>query len=349
MQETGITGTEIKQLTEEIIQRKNNIALSMLEIGDRLIKAKSILTHGEFTQWLEDQVQFTDRTARNYMRAARAFPEAKRKTFSVLASSQVLLLAELPEESRESFISNHDVSEIAEMSVRELKAAVKQENQNSDILSHFAETLEESYVEHMVPLNSLKEHPDYDRYVRKIVEIRSGSDYIRFLNWMNSEKYYPPIFITKDGIIIDGHERVRAARDLGWTEIKARHMVCIKDCLATGSYDLALRAVFLEWQAWGYSRQSLYYFYFAMYQYTIGNIEEGDRLFKIFVEQGEEIDNKYLERKKEAEAYLEELRKTVESAKENGEGNRNLTEHEKELCRKINDILSPANDGTIAH
>jgi len=41
-----------------------------INAGERLIEAKATLRHGEWTPWLEQNFEFTDRTARNYMRLA---------------------------------------------------------------------------------------------------------------------------------------------------------------------------------------------------------------------------------------------------------------------------------------
>ena len=39
-----------------------------IELGGLLAEQKETLSHGEFTPWIEANLPFTDRTARNYMR-----------------------------------------------------------------------------------------------------------------------------------------------------------------------------------------------------------------------------------------------------------------------------------------
>lgn len=286
---------ELFRLEKEIKERKNTIALNMLEIGDRLLLAKELLDHGQFTKWLEENVSISERMARNYMRAARVFPEGKRKSISVLNSTQVLLLAELPEESRERFTKKADLDKLANMSVREMKATIKAETASADIMSHFAESVEEGYKKFDIELDKLKQHPHYDRYVTKLGLTYTGKGYIRFLSEMEEKpSWFLPIIITKDNVVIDGWQRVRAARDLGWKTIKARYIYCPQEAI-TDSYERTLEAVFLECQAWEYTRTSLFEFYFSMYYYTIGNIEEGNRLFEEFEKEGEEKDRKYRE------------------------------------------------------
>jgi len=52
----------IKYQTEKIL------LAGAVEIGRRLTEAKALLPHGEWSKWLEDQVNFTQRTAQNLMR-----------------------------------------------------------------------------------------------------------------------------------------------------------------------------------------------------------------------------------------------------------------------------------------
>ena len=62
---------DIEVITEEILSLKLKAGEAILDIGDRLIEAKGMLTHGEWLSWLEDRVEFTERTAQRFMRLAR--------------------------------------------------------------------------------------------------------------------------------------------------------------------------------------------------------------------------------------------------------------------------------------
>ena len=63
---------DINVITEEILSlKKKKKGSAILSIGDRLIEAKGMLTHGEWLSWLEDRVEFTERTAQRFMRLAR--------------------------------------------------------------------------------------------------------------------------------------------------------------------------------------------------------------------------------------------------------------------------------------
>lgn len=288
---------DIKQIEQEILQRKNDIAVNILEIGDRLIIAKEILKHGEWGAWLEHNVMFTDRTARNYMKAARAFPEEKRKSISDLNGTKILLLSELPDNTRDEFIDEIDGETLRKMSTKDLKEAIRTEKAGADIMAHFAVTNEEGYQTFMIAVDRLKPSPYYNKYITDVIGIRKGAEYIKWLGHidkMHKKKWLSPITITKDNVIIDGHETVRAFMDLGITEINAHYAVCNESNLKS-TFAETLELVFLSYQMWGYTRTSAFYYFSALYHFCKGEQEEGDRMMKILQEKGDEIDDKYAE------------------------------------------------------
>ena len=62
---------DIGIITTEILRLKQDAGNAILSIGQRLIEAKAMLPHGEWLPWLTEQVEFSERTARNFMRLAR--------------------------------------------------------------------------------------------------------------------------------------------------------------------------------------------------------------------------------------------------------------------------------------
>ena len=46
-----------------------------IELGDKLIEAKSLVLHGQWSLWLRENFPGSERTAQNYMRLARAKPQ----------------------------------------------------------------------------------------------------------------------------------------------------------------------------------------------------------------------------------------------------------------------------------
>lgn len=46
---------ELDVIESDIKQEINKVAISILIIGDRLIRAKEILKHGQFQEWVDDK------------------------------------------------------------------------------------------------------------------------------------------------------------------------------------------------------------------------------------------------------------------------------------------------------
>ncbi len=82
----------VRQHTREIKERMRRTAQDIIEIGQKLIDVKERLGHGKFGLWLRLEFEWTDRTARQFMRVAEAF---KSENFSDLnfAPSALYLLA----------------------------------------------------------------------------------------------------------------------------------------------------------------------------------------------------------------------------------------------------------------
>lgn len=124
---------DIGTITREVLGLKNKAGSAILGIGERLIEAKALLPHGEWAAWLEREVQFSQRTAQDMMKLADAY-RANPQTFADLGQSKALALLALPEQERAAFLAQpHEVDgeakRAADMSVREVKEAVRRERQ----------------------------------------------------------------------------------------------------------------------------------------------------------------------------------------------------------------------------
>jgi len=82
--EIVIAKTEIIRLHEEIEVDKNKIIEKVIRLGELLTTLKEELPHGSFTNWIKENCQFTERTARNYMRAYQRRDELKTEMVSLL-------------------------------------------------------------------------------------------------------------------------------------------------------------------------------------------------------------------------------------------------------------------------
>lgn len=117
-------GRTIEAITGEILDAKRAGGEAILTIGRCLIEAKDMLPHGEWLPWLNERVEFSERTARNFMRLAREW--TNRQTLADLGASKALTLLALPAEEREQFMEDHDV---IDMSARQLEKAIRERDE----------------------------------------------------------------------------------------------------------------------------------------------------------------------------------------------------------------------------
>ena len=130
---TSINDTTLPKLEEEIrfhLEKINQshieIGNHIIEIGKRLIQAKSLLKHGEWLNWLQDNFQLSYPTATKFMKCAERFPNV---ASNHLTSTQMIQLLALPSaEETEEFIKQKvkTGTPVADMSIRTLNKEIKQ-------------------------------------------------------------------------------------------------------------------------------------------------------------------------------------------------------------------------------
>ena len=89
--ETGVAVNEIKTLHDEIAGHFKQSLEKAIRIGQLLSEQKAELPHGKFTGWINSNLPFTDRTARNYMRLYSNQDKLKTETVSDLTEGYMLL------------------------------------------------------------------------------------------------------------------------------------------------------------------------------------------------------------------------------------------------------------------
>lgn len=136
----------IKQQTGKIL------LASAIEVGRRLREAKELLPYGEWTEWLEESVSYTERTAQNLMRIFDAYgsqqitaadgvslkagalnsgsptseDQVQKQGSPNLNYTQALLLLGVPEEERFQLMEELDLES---MTTRELEKAIQERKQ----------------------------------------------------------------------------------------------------------------------------------------------------------------------------------------------------------------------------
>ena len=126
-----VTVTNIHTITAKIHAIKDTVgkvlAMAHIEIGGLLIQAKEQVPPGEWTYYLENEVDISHRSANNCMKLYEEY--MKNPDSQALANmpyTKAVQLLRLPEEDRAEFIESHNVED---MSTRELNKAIKERNE----------------------------------------------------------------------------------------------------------------------------------------------------------------------------------------------------------------------------
>lgn len=113
-------------------QTRKIVLGNSIEIGKRLVEAKDIVPHGEWGNWLEQSVDYSQSTANNLMKIFMEYganqlalfgSDAKSQALGNLSYTQAVALLGVPAEEREEFVEKNDVKA---MSTRELQAVIKE-------------------------------------------------------------------------------------------------------------------------------------------------------------------------------------------------------------------------------
>ena len=120
----------IEVITQEIQVYKVQAGFALIEIGKCLLEAKQCLPHGAWGEWLKNEVDFSERTAQNFMKIAKEYKNPQLISDIGNSLSKALALTDLSEEEREEFVGeahkiNGEEKTVAEMTTKELKEVLK--------------------------------------------------------------------------------------------------------------------------------------------------------------------------------------------------------------------------------
>lgn len=126
------TVRDIDTITGEILEAKRVGGEAIITIGQRLIEAKALLSHGEWLPWLAEQVEYSERTAQKFMKIAKEYSNPS--AVADLGFRKALQLLALPESEREEFLSethqvNGEEKTVIDMTSRELEKAIKERDE----------------------------------------------------------------------------------------------------------------------------------------------------------------------------------------------------------------------------
>lgn len=107
-------------------QARDVYVRSAIEIGKRLYEAKTMVAHGKWGKWLEENVEYSERTAQNLMAVYEEYGRSgNTQAIAGLSFTQAVLLLRLDGESRAELLEGKDVPA---MSTRELQAEIERVN-----------------------------------------------------------------------------------------------------------------------------------------------------------------------------------------------------------------------------
>ena len=112
---------EINAIKQEV---RETAIRGTIEIGKRLIEAKSLVPYGQWGKWLEENVDYSERTAQDAMRIAMEYGKRETQALAEIQNTtQAVLLLALSSAERDQFVQEHDMKTI---STRELEDEIKQ-------------------------------------------------------------------------------------------------------------------------------------------------------------------------------------------------------------------------------
>lgn len=133
-----VPARELNVITDEIkyywLKGQAAVLDCVIEIGRRLVEAKGIIPHGQFSAWVKENFEFSHSSANTYMRLFEEYGAdqltifgavANSQTFANLPYSKALQLLAIPKEEREEFAKEVDAEAL---STRELDKIIKERN-----------------------------------------------------------------------------------------------------------------------------------------------------------------------------------------------------------------------------
>lgn len=115
-----VLAAEINTIKE---QTRATVLSGAIEIGRRLLEAKELVPHGQWGAWLEENVDYSERTAQNLMRVFEEYGKKPNpQALADLSYTKAVQLLGLPKELRDELMEGADVEG---MSTRELADEVQ--------------------------------------------------------------------------------------------------------------------------------------------------------------------------------------------------------------------------------
>lgn len=151
---SDVIAAEINGIKEQVKKTVRGTMLSgAMEIGRLLLEAKAVVQHGEWGQWLQENVDYSQTTANDMMRLYTEYRDQQitldggptnEELFGMLEPSKALALLSLPEQERKEFVQEHPVEDMSVRALKEEIAQIKAEKEAAEAAASAAESAREA-------------------------------------------------------------------------------------------------------------------------------------------------------------------------------------------------------------
>lgn len=151
---SDVIAAEINGIKEQVKKTVRGTMLSgAMEIGRLLLEAKAVVQHGEWGQWLQENVDYSQTTANDMMRLYTEYRDKQitldggptnEELFGMLEPSKALALLSLPEQERKEFVQEHPVEDMSVKKLKEEIAQIKAEKEAAEAAASAAESAREA-------------------------------------------------------------------------------------------------------------------------------------------------------------------------------------------------------------
>lgn len=128
---------QLTNVTARIVANKRVAGAAFLEIGRLLIEAKKLVPHGEWGTYLREQVDFSARSAQQFMQVAREYA-ANPQLAADLGFRKAIAFLDVPAEERQTVA---DEIHAEDLSARQLEEALAARRQAEEALKVSSESL----------------------------------------------------------------------------------------------------------------------------------------------------------------------------------------------------------------
>lgn len=115
------------EITAIKTQTKTIVLSAAMEIGKRLNEAKAMLPHGTWGTWLQDNVDYSERTAQNLMALHQTYGNMPTAAIEGISYSKAVALLGVESEMLTEAVETHDIDGMTTHEVEELAKSLREE------------------------------------------------------------------------------------------------------------------------------------------------------------------------------------------------------------------------------